>query len=43
MKGLSLLRSLTIWRLYTTVRGFIRNMTIRNLCVKRCTLYENER
>ena len=24
-------------------KRFIRNMTIRNLCVKRCNLYENER
>ena len=42
-KGPSLLHLFTRWRLYTTAREFIRNMTIRNLCVKRCKLYENER
>ena len=41
--GLPLLRPLTTWRPHTTVRGFVRDSTIRNLFVEQFTLYENER
>ena len=41
--GLPLLHHLTTWRLHTTVRGFVRDSTIRNVFVEQFTLYENER